>query len=186
MTIKEPADKENPTHYVNNKEFYNALVEYRKVCERAEQLGLPRPIIPDYIGDCFIKIARGVAMKYNFRNYSYINDMISTGIEVCVQRIMSFDPTKSTSPFSYFTQVVWFAFINIIKIEKKQSVTKRKAFLLGGFDSFDLDLHDEDGNFNVSYVDYIRSLGEGLEDEIKPKESKKKKKQEPMIEFNDE
>ena len=79
-------------HYVNNKEFLAAIVEYKYLIQLAEQKGEPRPVIPRYLGECFMKIARHLSYKPNFVNYMFKEDMISDGIENCVQYIHNFDP----------------------------------------------------------------------------------------------
>ena len=89
-------------HYVNNKEFLAALIAYREEREIAEAKGLPKPIIPRYIGECFLKIATHLSFKPNFVNYMFKDDMICDGIENCVQYIHNFDPEKSQNPFAYF------------------------------------------------------------------------------------
>ena len=52
-------------HYVNNKEFLAALIAYRESREIAEAKGLPKPVIPRYIGECFLKIATHLSFKPN-------------------------------------------------------------------------------------------------------------------------
>ena len=45
--------------------------------------------------ECFLKIATHLSYKPNFVNYMFRDDMISDGIENCVQYIHNFDPEKS-------------------------------------------------------------------------------------------
>ena len=54
---KTMAKRKRAEHYVNNKEFLAALIKYREDKEIAEIKGLPKPVIPRYIGECFLKIA---------------------------------------------------------------------------------------------------------------------------------
>jgi DNA-directed RNA polymerase specialized sigma24 family protein len=54
--------------------------------------------------------------------------MIGDGIENCVSAVHNFDPSKSTNPFAYFTQIAWNAFIRRIQSEKKQSYIKHKNY----------------------------------------------------------
>jgi DNA-directed RNA polymerase specialized sigma subunit len=103
-----------------------------------------------------MKIARGVAQKHNFRNYSYINDMISNAVLTCVKNVACFDPSRGTSAFAYFTQCVWFCFLGEINKEKKEMMKKREIFLSGNFDSFDVS--EEDADYVMQYNDYIRSM----------------------------
>ena len=79
------AKRKRSEHYVNNKEFLAALIAYRESVELAEIRGEPKPRIPKYIGECFLKIANHLSFKPNFVNYMFKEDMISDGIENCVQ-----------------------------------------------------------------------------------------------------
>ena len=121
-----PTKKKRSIHYVNNKDFLIALIEYRKSVELAEQRGDPKPQITNYIGDCFLKIATHLSFKPNFVNYIFKDDMISDGIENCVQYIHNFNPEKSQNPFAYITQVIHYAFLRRIQKEKKQLEIKNR------------------------------------------------------------
>ena len=113
-------------HYVNNKEFLAALIKYREDVEIAEIKDKPKPVIPSYIGECFLKIANHLSFKPNFVNYMFKEDMISDGIENCVQYIHNFNPEKSQNPFAYFTQIIHYAFLRRIQREKRQLEIKNK------------------------------------------------------------
>ena len=121
-------------HYVNNKEFLAAIVEYKYLIQLAEQKREPRPVIPRYLGECFMKIARHLSYKPNFVNYMFKEDMISDGIENCVQYIHNFNPEKSQNPFAYFTQIIHYAFLRRIQREKRQLEIKNKILERSGFD----------------------------------------------------
>ena len=64
----------------------------------------------------------------------YKEDMISDGVENCVQYIDNFDPSKSKNPFAYFTQIVYYAFLRRIAKEKRQMDIKDKIIEKSGFD----------------------------------------------------
>ena len=106
-------------HYVNNKQFLEAITEWKETVKDAESLGEERPPVTDYIGECFLKIAQHLSFRPNFINYSYKEEMIGDGIENCLQYVNNFDPEKSKNPFSYFTQIIYYAFIRRIQKEKK-------------------------------------------------------------------
>ena len=126
--------KKKSEHYVNNKELLEALIVYRaKVAAAAEQ-GKSKPRITNYLGECFLKIATHLSYKPNFVNYMFRDDMISDGIENCVQYIHNFDPEKSRNPFAYFTQIIHYAFLRRIQKEKKQLEIKTKIIEKSGFD----------------------------------------------------
>jgi len=121
-------------HYVNNKELLQALIVYRKKVAHAKENDLPKPRITNYLGECFLKIATHLSYKPNFVNYMFREDMISDGIENCVQYIHNFDPEKSKNPFAYFTQIIHYAFLRRIQKEKKQLEIKTKIIEKTGFD----------------------------------------------------
>ena len=99
-------DKKKKPHYVNNKEFLQAMVEWKAKCREAEKAGKPQPPITNYIGECFLKIANHLSYRPNFINYTYREEMISDGIENCLQYVHNFNPDKSNNPFAYFTQII--------------------------------------------------------------------------------
>ena len=121
-------------HYVNNKQLLEALIVYRAKVAHAKENDLPKPRITNYLGECFLKIATHLSYKPNFVNYMFRDDMISDGIENCVQYIHNFDPEKSRNPFAYFTQIIHYAFLRRIQKEKKQLDIKTKIIERSGFD----------------------------------------------------
>ena len=130
-------------HYVNNKEFLEALVVFKAKCTAAKEAGEPRPQISNYIGECFLKIATHLSYKPNFVNYMFKDDMVCDGIENCVQYINNFDPEKSKNPFAYFTQIIHYAFLRRIQKEKKQLEIKQKIIERSGFE--EVMTADQDG-----------------------------------------
>ena len=143
--------RKRSVHYVNNKEFLAALIDYRQNVELAQQRGDPKPQITNYLGECFLKIATHLSFKPNFVNYIFKDDMISDGIENCVQYIHNFDPEKSQNPFAYFTQIIHYAFLRRIQKEKKQLEIKNKILERTGYDEVFFDDNLIDG---VNYSDY--------------------------------
>ena len=95
-----------------------------ELLREAEETGAPTPQISNYLGECILKIANHLSYRPNFINYTYREEMISDGIENCLQYIDKFDPAKSKNPFAYFTQIIYYAFIRRITKEKKQQSTK--------------------------------------------------------------
>jgi len=96
--------KQKNIHYVNNKEFHEALVVYKKKIEDAKIKGLNKPKIPNYLGDCFLKIATHLSYRPNFVNYMYRDDMISDGVENCLHR-STIVPTIEYGPVEIQTLV---------------------------------------------------------------------------------
>ena len=148
MAIRRNMARKRSEHYVNNKEFLAALIKLREDREIAEIRGKEKPRIPRYIGECFLKIATHLSFKPNFVNYMFKEDMISDGIENCVQYIHNFNPEKSQNPFAYFTQIIHYAFLRRIQKEKKQLEIKNKILEKTGYEQvFERDTLD-DGNYS--------------------------------------
>ena len=128
-------------NFIDNKEFYAAFVKYIDTVNIAKDKGLKRgdegfPPVPHYIGKCFLDIAEHLSMRPNFSNYMYRQDMVMDAVENCVVYASSFDPQKSKNPFSYFTQVCWYAFIRRISKEKKQIEICEKIISKSGYEEF--------------------------------------------------
>jgi len=121
-------------HYVNNKEFLEALVVFKAKCLAAKEAGEQRPQISNYIGECFLKIATHLSYKPNFVNYMFREDMICDGIENCVKYIEKLIPEKSKNPFAYFTQIIYYAFLRRIQKEKKQLEIKQRVLEKSGYE----------------------------------------------------
>ena len=119
---------------------------------KARDDGAARPRVPNYIGECFLKIATHLSYKPNFVNYMFREDMICDGIENCVQYIKNFDPEKSSNPFAYFTQIIHYAFLRRIQKEKRQMDIRAKIIERSGFE----EVMSADGNFNASDYNTIK------------------------------
>ena len=169
MTKKTKTQKE---HYVNNKEFLAAMIEFKKAVNEAEKNKTTRPPVTDYIGSCFLKIANHLSYRPNFINYTYRDEMISDGIEICLQYCGNFNPETSKNPFAYFTQIIYYAFIRRIQKEKKQQHIRPKVIENMSVDVLAVGEDMEQAQF----VDYLQKNFLPAEDVYKPK---KKKKTEP-------
>ena len=157
-------------HYINNEDFLKALVDYKTRSAEAKANNLPEPPIPNYIGECFMKIAEGLSHKPNFINYTYRDEMMSDGIENCLQYFNNFDPSKSKNPFAYFTQVIYFAFLRRIGKEKKQLYVKYKATeMFGILDEFEMMEFEDGTSKQFELYDNIAEFIENYEDGKKTK-----------------
>ena len=107
-----------------------------------------------------------VSYRPNFINYTYRQEMISDGIENCLQYIHNFDPDKSKNPFSYFTQIIYYAFIRRIQKEKKQAHIKNKMIEKRSYDTFTT-MEGDDTPYQVRGFDPDLMLPD--EDVYKPK-----------------
>ena len=114
-------------HYVDNERFLEVMSDYREKFLQSKDNDTERPMLPEYAGECFLKIAERLSHRPNFINYAFREEMVSDGIENCVMYASNFNPEKSTNPFAYFTQIIYFAFLRRIEKEKKQLYIKYKT-----------------------------------------------------------
>lgn len=163
--------KKKRAHYVNNQEFLEALIQYKKDCYDAENSGEDKPVIPNYIGECLLKIATHLSYKPNFINYSYRDDMILDGVENCILYLSNFNPEKSKNPFSYFTQIIYYAFLRRIMKERKQSYVKNKMIQELPMEVFD-QLEGDDAFYSNQYIEFRRST-QNFDDYIERRKQKK-------------
>ena len=170
--------KKKPEHYVDNKLFLEAMKEYRKSCNKAKREKRNKPPVTDYIGSCFLKIANHLSYRPNFINYTFRDDMISDGIENCLQYLDNFNPTKSNNPFAYFTQIIYFAFVRRIQKEKKQTIIKQKLIHENNLDDFTLQ-PGEDGEFKNQFREFLQK-NTPLQEPVKKVKKKRKTKSGPL------
>ena len=169
MNKKTKTQKE---HYVNNKEFLAAMVEFKKARQHAEKNKLDKPPVTDYIGSCFLKIANHLSYRPNFINYTFRDDMISDGIENCLQYLDNFNPAKSNNPFAYFTQIIYYAFVRRIQKEKKQTTIKHKLIMDANYDDVALQPGD-DSEFKNQFKEFLQK-NIRMEEPVKVEKKKKK------------
>ena len=166
--------KKKNEHYVNNADFLEAMKAYRKQVNIAKKERLPKPPVTDYIGSCFLKIANHLSYRPNFINYTFRDDMISDGIENCLQYLDNFNPTKSNNPFAYFTQIIYYAFVRRIQKEKKQVTIKNKLITESNYDDMTLQ-PGEDKEFTNQFTEFLKK-NMPIEEQQKVADSIKKKK----------
>ena len=183
MAVK-PKDK---PHYVNNREFSYAVVDYVKSVIDAKESDVKIPIVTDYIATCFMKISEGLSHRPNFVRYSYREEMVMDAVENCLKAIHNYrieTATRTGNPnaFSYFTQICYFAFIRRITKEKKQQDIKFRFIERMGVEDFlDIGMDREAADATSAYVETLRARIDSIKDKdlaIKEfaKEEKKKLK----------
>tara|TARA_R110000868_G_scaffold191040_1_gene435179 strand:+ start:407 stop:958 length:552 start_codon:yes stop_codon:yes gene_type:complete len=172
-------------HYIDNKKFYTAIIQYKRDMAIAQEEGTELPRIPPYIGECLYMIATRLSLKPNFISYTYRDEMISDGLENCVCYLNNFDPEKSSNPFAYFTQIIWFAFLRRINKEKKHLYIKQKTLENFYFEGM-LAEQAIDGDKNVSVNldnDYMQSLVVSYDKKQLEKVAKRKAKKVGLEKF---
>ena len=146
----------NGRHYIDKAEMQQALVDYRNACKQAQENGLPDPPIPNFIGECFVKIARHMSYRPNFIGYPFREEMISDGIENCLLYFRNYNPDKYNNPFGYFTKIIWYAFLRRIAREKKELAKKFKY--IENIDITEMITQEHDsGDFTNQFAEYLKT-----------------------------
>jgi len=138
---KKTTPKAEREHYVNNKEFSEAVVDYVTGVKKSISENKEPDRIPEYIGRCFLRIAEGLSHKPNFVRYTYREEMVMDAVENCIKAIMNYNieaATRTGSPnaFAYFTQICYYAFLRRIMKEKKQQDIKFRYIEHAGIENF--------------------------------------------------
>ena len=172
--------KKTKRNYINNNEFLEAVKDYKKLCLEAEDSGDDAPRIPNYIGECIFKISTRLASRPNFSGYTYKDDMISDGLENAIQALGNFDPEKSSNPFAYFTQIIWYAFLRRIDKEKKQLYIKHKVVENSVIHGTAVEKTQGDSG-DAAFIDlnneYMNNFVQNFEDTMERKKIAKKEKE---------
>lgn len=156
-------------NYVDKETF---LTDIRAYKERKKNN--PDEQIPNYSAEAIKQIATRLANRPNFVGYSYRDDMVSDGMYVCLKYFDKYDPLhQKNNPFGYFSQICWFAFLQRIAKEKKQTAIKSKILAMMPFDLFDVQDQDVDEDFKNSFTEFLQ---EHNHVDIEPKKKAKKKK----------
>ena len=180
--------KRQSIHYVNNADFSTAVVEYVTLVQEAKKNKEQLPIVPDYIAQCFLKIAEGLSHKSNFIRYTYREEMVMDAVENCLKAIENYNleaATRTGKPnaFAYFTQISWYAFLRRIAKEKKQQDIKFKYLTNSGVEAF-MDVGDADEFNQIVASNFVDQLKDRI-DKVKEvdtavkeivKEEKRKKR----------
>lgn len=165
--------KSTAAHYVNNKEFYAAMVVYIAEVRAARAAGAEKPVPSNFIGDCLIKIANHLSYKPNFVGYSYREEMVLDAIENCITYIDRFDPEKSENPFAYFTQISYYAFLRRIQKEKKAADARDRMILNTDFSDL-FNQKGDDSDRAAGLVNYLkRQIDNAKRDSSMPPVEKK-------------
>ena len=163
-------------NYIDNEVFFKEMCEWKTLVNEAVETDEPRPPCSNYIGECFVKIAEHLSFKPNFANYPFREEMVGDAIENCITYAHNFDPEKSKNPFSYFTQITYYAFIRRIEKEKKQNFIKYKMMehldTDGSMSTWFKENYFEKSDTKKAMADYF-SLSDNDLDKFTPKKKTK-------------
>ena len=156
--------KKQSIHYVNNADFSQAVVDYVTTVNEAKQKSTTIPKVPNYVAQCFLRIAEGLSHKANFIRYTYREEMVMDAVENCLKAINNYDIAAATrtgkpNAFAYFTQITWYAFLRRIGKEIKQQDIKMKYIANSGIEDFMVNEHGDEQSGLVAemFVDTLKT-----------------------------
>jgi len=164
------------SHYVNNKKLLEELTIHHNLVKESKANDTKKPRISNYVGECIMLIAKKLCNRPNFMNYPFKEEMIGDGIENCLMYIDNFDPAKSSNPFAYITQIIYFAFVRRITKEKRHLYTKHKLIQNFVIHGENYEQNEWDEIIQQTYVEnehmgeFVRTFEEGLARKKKEKE----------------
>ena len=182
--------KRKSIHYVNNADFSQAVVDYVRVANKAKESETEIPKVPNYVAQCFLRIAEGLSHKSNFIRYTYREEMVMDAVENCLKAINNYDieaATRTGKPnaFAYFTQISWYAFLRRIAKEKKQQEVKMKYLTASGIENFIINENGDDMSNHVAghfvdtlktRIDRVKSIDNEIKIHTKIEKAKRKTK----------
>lgn len=175
ISKKKKITKKSPNQYVDNKKFLQVIKDYKLACRKADSEGRERPSIPDYAGECILKIATNLKNHRRFIMYSYKDEMASDAIVNCILYFDRFDENRFSNPHAYYTMVCWQAFIHRINGERKERYVLYKSFEREMIMSGDSERirSESEGLLTEEMYDNIASYIEDFEKSEKEKKQKR-------------
>lgn len=111
--------------FIDNERFHQLILEYH---ERKKQN--PKERIPEEVGKMIITMAKRLATRYVFNNYTFKEEFINDAILRAVEIFDNYDPVKYDKPFAYFTLVMWRTFLQRIQKEKQERTKREKLVMV--------------------------------------------------------
>lgn len=145
-------------NYINNADFYVAIINYQDLCAEALSKGKPKPPIPPYIAECFYKVATNFTNNPRFRNkfaMYHQDEMISDALLQCVEYLDRFDRNVGANPFAYFTQFCNNAFVARLDKEKKHLYIKLSGAMMVEDTGVTKDTNENDEQSNDESQDLL-------------------------------
>lgn len=112
-------------NYIDNERFHQLILEYH---ERKKQN--PKERIPEEAGKMIIMMAKRLATRYVFNNYTFKEEFVNDAILRAVEIFDNYDPVKYDKPFAYFTLVMWRTFLQRIQKEKQERTKREKLVMV--------------------------------------------------------
>jgi len=139
-------------NYVDKNVLHKDLCEWKARVDMAAAQGERAPPLPQSVGEVILAMADGLAKRFNFRDYTYIDEMKGDGIMAAVKAMNKFDPHRlgksgAVNPYGFINRTMWRAFVNRITSEKEKQATKVKLMLDPTDEAYSVE-HDDEYDMN--------------------------------------
>lgn len=116
-------NKDKPSPYVTKDNYYVDTNRMEALIKEYNETG----VIVDELAMCLYNIANRMTYMTKFINYTWKEEMVGDALLKELKALINkkYDPTKGRA-FAYFSKIVYFAFKNRIKVEKKEHATIRE------------------------------------------------------------
>ena len=128
--------RKRATHYINSKELIFEIQSWQKTGTMSNRLG-----------ELFLLLVKNISNCPNFVGYTnnWKDEMIEQGILFLCKYAKGFNSEhERANVFAYCSQIVWNAFIQYIKAEKKYERLKRNL-IDAAYENFDPENADDKG-----------------------------------------
>ena len=164
-------------HYVDNAKFLEEIKKHEAKVKEAKAEGKPIPKLNNYLGECIWRIANRLASLPCFYGYSFREEMIGDGIENCILYFDRFNSDLYDNPFSYYTQIIKWAFFRRIAKEERNRYIIYKNFEVSMLQNGVMDTDENDNLISVPMYDNILVFIKAYEEKEAKKKLKKQTKE---------
>lgn len=140
--------KKKSEYYIRSEDMIPEIIESKRIGRITENLGR-----------MFLILAKRYATVPRFSGYSYNEDLQGFAILTLCKVWKSFDETKYSNPFAYYTQVIHNAFFQYDNAERRQRDIRDEMLMKQGFqpsfnysDRLSNEEHDPDGDTDFMEV----------------------------------
>jgi hypothetical protein len=103
----------------------------RSHCKNGE-FSLHHGKVTNRLGAMWMKLVERYGHRGNWRGYTYLDEMKAQALMQLSQVGLQFDESKSSNPFSYYTQCVATSFLKILTTEKKTQTIRDDLLIMHG------------------------------------------------------
>ena len=173
-------------NYVDNEKLSDAILDWVGLYNTSVEKNLPKPRIPEYIGESILLIAVNLARLPKFNRYTWLEEMVGDAVENTLKYLHNFNGGASTrigkpNAFSWITISMERVFYDRIESENRQLYYRNKM----GVETLD-GLGDEVANGDLGSSDVAVKMANDMRDRVGSYEEHQRKRKEKERAKNEE